>query len=660
MAIQVDRITVAAPTLNAITLGAGGSLEVGVTYYYRAIALRSYEGRYALSAASAEQSVTPTSGNQTAQLSWPAVDDATAYIIQRTTTSGSYPVEGANTFNLYQQSYTGYPFATTLTSLNDNGGAGTNIRFNSNNLDFDTEHALIKVYSDANEVVTLWDIASALAGGGFTDLSLQGSAALQAGTNWRAEGLYHLRGFLYIYNCIFRLYGPIIGLPGDIYTDANLTLEVGHATTNYSPVFLHLGMPSIAYTNNNNTWAGVWYGGWQISGRVGFSNIMRLFIERYINYNLVGNYGCMQTDRYGARGILYADMTESILGKSASDGIQIIPTINSANNILESLFLLTTIRDSTIRLGKAVETYNKANIIMERCVTRNLTNADVYLIYNWQRGVSIIDHTFMAKGQTDNQPYLYVQKLTSEVATAILSVTRNFLVLDADGPVQDAVITALNANGLSAFWEDSLATFSTALDATTDPASLTVSDGTKFSVGNYIRCETYGECLRVTNIAGNVLTVARGQLGTSMRKTVTSNNNRVLKMLDSLTTDANGEAGGDEATLQRELYSVSGSGSQTNYEDTLITNGYLARNFYGPYALQIAKEGYQTYTCAFLDPDVDKYPLGPVTLEIGLSVVPPPVYVSVPGGEMDITLEDLQPLEAVLEAAEITVELSDG
>src|SRR4030042_7086335 len=169
-AIHVYRINVAAPTLNAITLGAGGSLVVGTPYYYRVIALRVYASRYALSAASAEQSVTPTSGNQTAQLSWPAVTNATAYIIQRTTTSGSYPVEGANTFNLTGQAYTGLPYATTQTSLNDDGGAATNIRFNSNNLDFDTEHALIEAYSDANDRIALWDIANALGGGGFTDV----------------------------------------------------------------------------------------------------------------------------------------------------------------------------------------------------------------------------------------------------------------------------------------------------------------------------------------------------------------------------------------------------------------------------------------------------------------------------------------------------------
>ncbi|MBI4643103.1 MAG: hypothetical protein HY743_05095, partial [Deltaproteobacteria bacterium] len=623
MAIHVDRITVAAPVLNAITLGAGGSLTVGVTYYYRLIALRAYAGRYALSAASAEQAVTPTAGNQTAQLSWPAVPNASAYIIQRTTTPGSYPVEGQNTFNLNGQPYAGWPYATTLTSLNDDGGAATNIRFNSNNMDFDTEHALIDAYGDANDRITLWDISNTLVGGGFSDLLLQGSTALKAGTNWRAEGLYLLRGHLRLHDCIFRLYGPVVGLPGDLYAGSNVTLEIGHATNNYSPVFLHLGMPLIPYTSNNNTYTSQYLTGWGLPGRSGVTNIMRMFVERFINYTLIGNYGCLSGDRYGSLGnIANTDLIDSILGLGASNSIAVTPNANTKNNTFESIQLYGKVIDSVMRLGNYINLYVANNNIVQRCVTRDVRIGDMVPWYNIQRGCSIIDHLFKGKGQTNNQPYLRIYKNPSEVARAIFSVTRNFLILGSGGaPVQGAVITALNANGLSAFWEDSLATFSTALDAATDPASLTVSDGTKFSIGDYIRCECYGEVLKVTNIAGNVLTVARAQLGTTKRETDTTNCNRVLKMLASVTTDANGEVTCAKPTLQRELYSVTGSGGQINYEDTLITNGYLGRNFFGPYSLQIAKEGYQTYEYPLLDPDVEKYPLGPGTLEVALEPI---------------------------------------
>jgi len=667
MAIHVYRINVAAPTLNAITLGAGGSLVVGTPYYYRVIALRVYASRYALSAASAEQSVTPTSGNQTAQLSWPAVTNATAYIIQRTTTSGSYPVEGANTFNLNGQSYAGYPYATTQTSLSDDGGAATNVRFNSNNLDFATEHALIEVYADAiSEVITLWDIASALAGGGFNDLQLLGTSSLQAGTYWRDQGAYILRGFLYIRDCTYQQRGVLLGLPGALVIKSDsVIVQMGHATTNYSPVYLHMGLPRVPYTSNNNTYAGSYAAGFSIYGKSSQTNIVRLLLERPLVYNNPGNYVAIASGKGADSGDYYrCSLIDALTGLGVSSGLGYRPDQNSLNNIIESAHPIASshVTDTIFRLGDYVSLYWGANQTLKRCTTRNLSIADAIPWYNYQSGTAFIDHSFKAKNQVDNQPYLYIYKFTGDPATAIFSVTRNFLILDSNSAVQGAVITALNASGLSAFWGDSLATFSTALDAATNPASLTVSDGTKFSVNDYIRCECYGECLKVTNIAGNVLTVARAQLGTVIRKTQTGNNNRVLKMAASKTTDADGKVTCAEPTLQREIYSVSGSLAATqNYEDTLITASWLGRNFYGPYVLTIAKAGYADYVEEkFLDPAVEKYPLGPATLEVGLSVVPPPVYVNVPGGEMEITLAAPALLEVASEAAAITVELSDG
>jgi hypothetical protein len=666
MAIHVDRITVTAPTLNAITLGAGGSLTVGITYYYRVIALRSYEGRYALSEASAAQSVTPTSGNQTAQLSWAAVADADAYIIQRTTTPGSYPVEGQNTLNLNGQSYSGYPYATTQTSLNDDGGAVSNIRFNSPNLDFDTEHALIEVYGDAiTDVATLWDVASALAGGGFSDLQLLGTAGLQGGTYWQAEGVYLLRGTLYVRDCTYTQYGTLISVSGCLtFKDNSAIVEIGSLSTRYLPCSLLLGLSRIPFTNDNNSYAGTYSHGRQIQGKYGQSSFINYFIEQPLNYHVVGGYPGVQYDKDATPpDWKYIDVTNSILNMGGSNIAPIYPETGTKKNIYGEVRLQQgKLYDSVIRGGHYTTLYYANNLAFEKIHVRDMTQQDLRIFSSvGQRGSALIDCLFEGMGQSDNQPYMTGTKTGTEIATAIFLVTRNFLVLDNTGPVEGAIITALNADGLSAFWEDSLATFASALDAATDPASLTVSDGSKFNENDHIRGETYGEVLKVTGIAGNVLTVARAQFGTTIRKHVTGNNNRVLKMVEALTTDANGEAGGDEATLQRELYSLSGSGSQTNYEDTLIDTGYLGRNFYGPYQLKISKAGDADYLeDKFLDPEVEKYPLGPGTLEIGLSAVPPPVYVSVPSGEMDIILEDLPPLEAVLEAVGITVELSDG
>lgn len=630
MAITVNRITVATPTLNAITLGAGGSLVVGTTYYYRIIALRQTY-RYCLSAASAEQSVTPTAGNQTAQLSWAAVANANAYILQRTTTSGSYPLEGQNTFNLNGQAYATNPYATTLTSQNDDGGATTNVRFNSYNLDFDTEHALIEAYeSSYANTVTLWQIASALSAGGFTDLQLMGSALWQAGTNWRDQGIYLLRGHLCLHDCTFQMRGPLIGIPGDIFFGANVVAAIGHATTNYSPVYIRQGMPAIGYTNNGNTYTGNYPGGNYFAGRTGSTGIMRMFVERKATYDPVGNYGSITSDKlsnYG--GVSNTDVIDSVVGLGSQNGWGLSLTANSKDNVLESARPLTAciLKDSIIKNSGYLNAYNMNNIDIKGCTTIRQETSDIVTWYNSQKAVSCVDHVFKGKGQTDNQPYWRWYKPATQESTTIISVTRNFLVTNKSGsPLSGAVITAANGNGLSAFWSDSTATFSTTFDNVTDPVSMTVSDGTKFGINDYIRGECYGEVLKVTNIVGNVLTVARAQLGTTKRYHIGSEGTRrVLKMVASVTTDANGKVVNAESILQRELWSNPGANSNaTGYEDALLTAGHGNRAFYGPYVLTISKTGYKDYVAKLLDPAENKYPLGPQTLEITMTPIDHP------------------------------------
>jgi hypothetical protein len=68
--------------------------------------------------------------------------------------------------------------------------------------------------------------------------------------------------------------------------------------------------------------------------------------------------------------------------------------------------------------------------------------------------------------------------------------------------------------------------------------------------------------------------------------------------------------------------------------------------------LTIIKEGYQDYQDAII---VN----GKMDLEVGLSPVPPPVFMPVPSGEMDIIVAVPEPLAVGLEAAEISVELSE-
>ncbi len=109
MASDIDPITVVTPSGLTPTLQAGGALTQGTTYYYRIVAIRSYGNGLAFSAASAEVSVTPDAVNKKVALTWDATANASGYILQRTTTSGSYPVDGSNTLNLNGQGYAGYP-----------------------------------------------------------------------------------------------------------------------------------------------------------------------------------------------------------------------------------------------------------------------------------------------------------------------------------------------------------------------------------------------------------------------------------------------------------------------------------------------------------------------------------------------------------------------
>jgi hypothetical protein len=75
--------TVGMPTA---TLAAGGTLTVATPYFYVVTAISG--GNETVH--SAEATVTPTTGNQTVNLSWSAVAWATAYKVYRSTASGSY------------------------------------------------------------------------------------------------------------------------------------------------------------------------------------------------------------------------------------------------------------------------------------------------------------------------------------------------------------------------------------------------------------------------------------------------------------------------------------------------------------------------------------------------------------------------------------------
>ena len=632
MSITVTPIIQAPAVLNAITLGAGGSLVVGTTYYYRIIAIQSWQGRVVMSAASAEQSVTPTTGNQTAQLSWSAVSGATAYILQRSTTSGSYPVEGANTFNLNGQSYAGYPFARVGTSQNDDGGAVSNVRFDSANLDFDTEFPGIDVYASADtEVITLYDIAAALIAAGRSDLALAGTTALQAGTNWRSEGLYLLRGVLRISVCTFQMRGPLLGIPGVMKIEATTIINIGHATTNYLPLFVMLGLGRIAYTNNGNTYLGTYVGGNQIYGKSDATNICRYYIERTLNYSAVGNYASRTADRTMLSGdYRNIDLINSIISPAGMTvASYYTPTVNSKNDIFEGGFYAygSPLVTPSFRGMVGIDLNVFYNVIVDTPYFYEMTKDISIPWFATQRGVIIIDPKFMALGQTDNQPYLTGYRFASDNLATLCMATRVTAKVTngATGAlIGSGTVTALNANGLSAFFKDSLTTITATL--TRVGTTVTVVDSSKLTVGKYYRVETMGEVWKVTATpTGTTATIERGKLGTPARYSYgLSGSRKILEMVDSLSVDGSGNVTPEQPVLQRELFSINSTGNQTDYEGTVVANGYMARNFFGPYALTVTVPGYQTYVAQLLDPVANKYPLGPINIEVAMKRIEEP------------------------------------
>jgi hypothetical protein len=83
----------AAPVVTP-SLQAGGSLDAGVTYYYRVVALKTgtydWNVNQVESPASIEVSATTDTVNKTIRLTWPQVAGANYYHVFRTTTPGSY------------------------------------------------------------------------------------------------------------------------------------------------------------------------------------------------------------------------------------------------------------------------------------------------------------------------------------------------------------------------------------------------------------------------------------------------------------------------------------------------------------------------------------------------------------------------------------------
>jgi hypothetical protein len=597
MAKTINRITAAAPTNFVATLAAGGSLAVGTTYYYRVLTIRKEfsDRMFAISAPTAQQSVTPTTGNQKANLSWTAAANAWGYLVQRTTTSGSYPVGGQNSLQIQGGWGVNYPSVTTLTSLTDDGGV-SNVRFNSYNLDFSRVWPIIEVYGSANDLITLNDIRLADVAGGWGDLVINASAGLAAYTNatWVDEAPYLLQGSLYVHDCQFRLRSVLTIINGTPYCDAaTATLLFGDAAMYYTPQILYLTPRAFCYTTNNSTQAGYYFTKLSLGGKDN-NSLIKNFICRVLTQSTIPPYFSSFLNQDG----LSADAVyeDSILGKggAGSGGGFTVPSKSMKRVVLEAINPGGDLKDLEVK-GTFITMNNATSIF--RTTTRYVSSTAYDMQIGATLGHAFEDCTFETRGQTDNKPayYYYTTQLTSAV------IFRNTFKLRictmAGNPISGAVVTLVDALGHSAWFEDTLTTFYAALNNTDSYSTLTVGDSTKVAVNEVIKLEPYSELLRVSAIINATsVTVERGYLGTAKRATIAKyTSNRVLRKIASLTTDVNGMAQPGEGILVREVFPLSAAGYKTDTEDNLVTQGWLGRTYFTPHTLTITKAGYQTY-----------------------------------------------------------------
>jgi hypothetical protein len=593
MAIHINRITVGTPTGLTPALSAGGSLAIGTTYYYRVITVRWYASAVLVfSAPCAEVSVTPDASNRTVALTWDATADAYGYIVQRSTVSGSYPVDGYNSFRLNGQNYSSELTCTTQTTLTDDGGAALNVRFDNANLDLSREIPALECYGDSvSDVVTLADLLAADRAGGWGDLSVIGPAGLAASTNatWLEEAPYLLLGSLYSRYCTFRLKGMLFTMNGLPYFKSDGKMELGHATSPYMPYLFHLSPRMLNYTNNGNTWAGM------LQFKKNLDGVAGSFIKHLVSRPIKA--GNAEIFRYGNPGeAIGANVAveESIAGLKADGGLS-YSILSGKNNIFESIGITcpVPVQDLKVRFANwGIAWSYCANAKVVRC---QVTESGYDMTIFDKTGGCDVDGTWQSKGQTDNQPYLACNLTAGR--SHIRCNTFKIKLTDIDGnPISGATVQLIDALGNPGFSIDSLATWQTNLNATDVTTNISVSDGTKFSVGDIIRYETYAELLQVTAINGNTLTVTRGYGGTAKRATDTNYynaNKRLMKQVASLSTDTDGEVLAPEPLVVKEL--TPGSGTWYGYEDDLVAAGSIIRNMRTPHTLTITKDGYQDY-----------------------------------------------------------------
>ena len=589
--ITVSRYTVAKPTNVTATAIAGGNLETGKTYYYRVISFWNMgiggHFSYILSEYSNEVSATTNAANKTIALNWDDMTNANGYIIQRSETSGVYTVGGANTLRRVSQGYRGSPCAVNASYFNDDGGALYN--WSGVNCDYSQPNCLFTcIGASTSDIASMSEVYSACVTNGWTELMILAPTDTQNLNNsvFRKYAGYFLRGDLYVNNCNFTLPRLLYTYGGTIFVDSGTEGYASYSHLFETHIFhIHMAPPdmsSISYPYNDSALKGT------------SNSVYTKVVRRGLTMGSIG---------YAGTGSLYDDGTingtynYSILGYGSYNAM---PCGDGAYNecIFESLRLQNQgISDAIIWGGSVEIRWTSAIKINGIRVTEN-ANDDIKL--GGTHSIMLINPVFEAQSNsTQRNPYISMIIFEASTGHGLdIAATLNLKVQDVSGsPINGATITITDKNGANALWEDSLAILAEDLDKT--DTGVNVSDGTKFSVGDYIRCELNSEIMEVTAISSNTLTVQRAQQGTVAQYHSDGNTNKVLKNVVSLTTDANGEASPGFPLIDRYLEIVWDGGYEENYEDNLAASNNLVRYYYSPHTVTISKAGYGTRTIQY-------------------------------------------------------------
>lgn len=637
MAKVINLVTVGAPTTPTSTPSAGGALVEGTTYYYRVIALYRYLSKLnIIGSPSPEVSFTATASDRSTTISWSSVTNATHYIVQRTTTSGSYPVGGQNSLQL-SSSGSSYNFATTQSSVFDDGGSTSNVIFTAYNLDHDHEYPAIDVSATGGETITMQDIYLADVAGGWgvcSKLVTSNWANYNSSTVLTDQVPYRILGSMYVHECTFQLRGMLYMEGGTFYSDnsnaKSPTLLMGNSGYSYFPYIFTFCPYSLYATSDNSTWnAGYLPYGECVVGSTS-SRVYGLIRRNLMTYSSVYPVSSNRwDDGFGTplntSGAVYQNCNLGLRGGNGT------PTYvaDYSGTIFESGRPYANITGSNYIYTQWSMAWRHGGVMTNFSVLNPTSDDGLWgTTYGWLH----INPTYQSQGQSNNEPYwaltLDYRGLVG-LSTLVIGYTIEVLVVDTEGnPISGANVVIEDSNGNVDLWQETDA-YSVILQNNTDTVTtVTTVNPNELEVGDTVKLMNYTEIMGVTaKPTATTVSFSRGLQGTDLRAknftfTYSYGENKIWKQLSSLTTDANGIVAPENPLINRELIINSNSSTwgKKDYESNHVSNNYLVRNYKTPHKITVSKSGYQTKTVYL---DVSEETKQVITLEKAVKYIMP-------------------------------------